>query len=139
MENDYPNKIGHNLKTIIIHIVNSPYNFSIRNCPQYSDRVLLRFQSPKRCIIKHLKHTKLYSIEFLRTEMMSDTSNYHREYSPYGSYFLFQFEGSDVISVIKNSIECSFVFLSIFKISRFQVCKKYLIVHNLRNQTVCKN
>ena len=30
--------------------------------------------------------------------MTSDPSNYHREYSPYGSYSLFQFEGSDVIS-----------------------------------------
>ena len=43
--------------------------------------------------------------------MTSDPSNYHREYSPYGSYSLFQFEGSDVISVLKNSIEYSFVFL----------------------------
>ena len=63
----------------------------------------------KKCIIKHSKHTKLYSIEFLRTEMTSDPSNYHREYSPYGSYSLFQIEGSDVISVLKNSIEYSFV------------------------------
>ena len=42
--------------------------------------------------------------------MTSDPSNYHREYSPYGSYSLFQFEGSDVISVLKNSIEYSSVF-----------------------------
>ena len=42
--------------------------------------------------------------------MTSDPSNYHREYSPYGSYSLVQFEGSDVISVLKNSIEYSFVF-----------------------------
>ena len=42
--------------------------------------------------------------------MTSDLSNYHREYSPYGSYALFQFERSDVISVLKNSIEYSFVF-----------------------------
>ena len=42
--------------------------------------------------------------------MTSDPSNYHREYSPYGSYSLFQFEGSDVISILKNSIEYSFVF-----------------------------
>ena len=62
------------------------------------------------CIIRHLKNTKLYSIEFLRTEMTSDSSNDHREYSPYGSYSLLQFEGSDVISVLKNSIEYSFVF-----------------------------
>ena len=34
--------------------------------------------------------------------MTSDPSNYHREYSPYGSYSLFQFEGSDVISVLKK-------------------------------------
>ena len=42
--------------------------------------------------------------------MTSDLSNYHREYSPYGSYSLFQFQRSDVISVLKNSIEYSFVF-----------------------------
>ena len=60
---------------------------------------------------KTLKNTKLYSIEFLRTEMTSDTSNYHREYSPYGSYSLFQFEGSDVISVLKNSIRVQFCVL----------------------------
>ena len=97
------------LNCIIIHFMNSPYNFSIQNCPQNSDRVQLRFQSPKRCIIKHLKLTELYSIEFLRTEMTSDLSNYHREYSPYGSYSLFQFERSDAISVLKNSIEYSYV------------------------------
>ena len=42
--------------------------------------------------------------------MTSDPSDYHREYSPYGSYPLFQFEGSDAFSVLKNSIEYSFVF-----------------------------
>ena len=42
--------------------------------------------------------------------MTSDPSNYHGEYSPYGSYSLFQFEGFDIISVLKNSIEYSFVF-----------------------------
>ena len=31
---------------------------------------------------KHLRNTKLYSVEFSRTEMMSDPSNYHREYEP---------------------------------------------------------
>ena len=64
------------------------------------------------CIIKQLKNTELYSVEFLRTEMTSDPSNYHREYSPYnyGSYSLFQFEGSDVISVFKNSVEYRFVY-----------------------------
>ena len=62
------------LKSIIIHIINSPYNFSMQNCPQNSDRVQLRFQSPEKCIIKHqyLKNTKLYSIEYLRTEMTPD-------------------------------------------------------------------
>ena len=46
--------------------------------------------------------------------MTSDHSNYHKEYSPNGSYshnFLFQFERSDVISVLRNSVEYSFVFL----------------------------
>ena len=61
---------------------------SVQNCPQNSDRVQLRFQSPKRYIIKHL-NTKLYSIEFLRTEVTSGPSNYHREYSLYGSYLYF--------------------------------------------------
>ena len=98
------------LNVLIIHFINSQYNFSIQNCSQNSDRVQLRFQSPEWCIIKHLEHTKLNSIEFLRTEMTSDLSNYHREYSPYGSYSLFQFERSDVISVLKNSIEHSLVF-----------------------------
>ena len=42
--------------------------------------------------------------------MTSDPSNYRREYSPYGSYSLFQFERSDVVSVLKNSIEYGFVF-----------------------------
>ena len=42
--------------------------------------------------------------------MKSHLSNYHREDPPYGSYSLFQFERSDVISVLKNSIEYSFVF-----------------------------
>ena len=45
--------------------------------------------------------------------MTPDPSNYHREYSPYGSYSLFQFEGSDVISVLKNSTEYSFVFFKV--------------------------
>ena len=96
----------------IIYITNSPYNFSIQNRPQNSDRVQLQLQSPRRCIIKHLKHTKLYSIEFLRTDMTSYPSNYHREYSPYGSYSLFQFERSDVISVLKNSISAVLCSLS---------------------------
>ena len=66
-----------------------------------------------QCIIRHLKNTKLYSIEFLRTEMTTDPSKYHREYSPYGSYSLFQFERSDVISILKNSIKYSFVFFKV--------------------------
>ena len=31
---------------------------------------------------KHLKNTKLYSTEFLRTELTSDTSDWNREYEP---------------------------------------------------------
>ena len=38
--------------------------------------------------------------------MTWDLSNYQSD----GSYSLFQFERSDVISVLKNSIEYSFVF-----------------------------
>ena len=94
------------------------------------------------CIIKHLKNTKLYSIEFLRTEIMSDPSNYHRDYSPYGSYSLFQFEGSDVISVLKNSIEYSFVFFNcflVFKMVNRLKCNKddiVVILNNLQRLTI---
>ena len=52
------------------------------HCPQNGDKVQFQFQSPKQCIIRHLLNTKLYSIEFLRTEMMSQPSNYDIEYSP---------------------------------------------------------
>ena len=90
---------------IIIYISNSPYNFSVQNCPQNSDRVQFRFQSPERCIIEHLMNTKLHSIDLLGTEMTSDSSNYRREYSPGGSYSLFEFKKSDVISVLKDLIE----------------------------------
>ena len=62
---------------------------------------------------KHLKNTKLYSIEFLRTEMTSDPQDITREYSPDGLYSLFQFEGSDFISVLKNSMEYSVCSLSV--------------------------
>ena len=65
--------------------------------------------SLKRSIIKHLKNTKLYTVD-LRIEMTSDSLNYDREYSPDDSYSLFQFEGSNVICVLKNSKEYSFVF-----------------------------
>ena len=42
--------------------------------------------------------------------MTSDLSNYRREYLSDGSYSLFQFERSDIIPVLKNSIEYSFEF-----------------------------
>ena len=107
-----------------MHIITSPYNFSIQNCPQNSDRVQLRIQSPKWCILKHLKNKKLHSVESLKTEMMSDPSNYHKEYSPYGTHSLFQFEGSDVMSVPKISIEYSSVFFKC--LFRLQYCIPYL-------------
>ena len=34
----------------IIHFINSPYNFSIQNCPQNSDRLQFWFQSTK-CVL----------------------------------------------------------------------------------------
>ena len=52
--------------------------------------------------------------------MTSDPSNYHREYSSDGSYSLFEFERCDVISVLKNVTEYSFVF---FKRSEQKVDK----------------
>ena len=50
--------------------------------------------------------------------MTSDSSKYHREYSPYGSYSPFHFEGSDVITVLKNSLEYNITYLSIKKTGR---------------------
>ena len=49
----------------------SPHNNARQYCPRNSDRVQFQLQSPERCIMKHLKNTKLHSIEFLRTEMTS--------------------------------------------------------------------
>ena len=46
--------------------------------------------------------------------MTSDPSNNHREYSPEGSHYLFQFKRSDVISVLKTSIVHRFVFFKCF-------------------------
>ena len=54
-----------------MHLINSPYNLSIQNRPQNSDRVQFRLKSLQRCIIKDLKYTKLYSIEFLRIEILN--------------------------------------------------------------------
>ena len=82
-------------------------------------RVQYRLQSSKGCVIKRLKKTKLYSIAFLRAEMTSDPSNNHREYSPYGSYSLFKFEHSDIVSVLENSIEYSFAFFSPIRLGYF--------------------
>ena len=79
------------LKTL--YNINSPYNFCTQYCPQNIDRIQIHFQPPERCIVKHLKNTKLNSIKLLRTKMTSHFSNYHRESS---------------ISVLKNPIEYSF-------------------------------
>ena len=35
------------LNSIIMHLINSRYNFSTQNSPQHSDRVQFQFQSPK--------------------------------------------------------------------------------------------
>ena len=45
---------------------------------------------------------------------------------PYGEYSLFQFEGSDVISVLKNSIEYNFVF---FKCLLFNNLISYMYMY----------
>ena len=92
---------------IIIHLIKSPYNFSMQNCSENSDRVQFWFQSPQLCVIKHLKNTKLYSVDFPRTEMTLYPSNHHREHSLAGSCNLFQFEGSDVNCVLKSSMKYS--------------------------------
>ena len=46
----------------------------------------------------------MYSIEFLRTDVRLSPSKYHREYSPEGSYCLFQFERSGVIQHVHEFI-----------------------------------
>ena len=40
----------------------------VLNCPQNSNKVQFLFQPQKHCIIKYLKNTKLYSVEFLKTK-----------------------------------------------------------------------
>ena len=85
-----------------------------------------------------LKNTKLYtySIKFLRTEMMRDPSNYHREYSPDGSYSLFQFVRFNVISVLKSSVEYvySFVFFEYLLDPKNGSCE--LTIIELQKQSV---
>ena len=73
-------------------------------------------------VISVVRLLRLFSNnEFFRPEMTSDPSTFHGEYSIDGSYSLFQFEqGSDAISVFKNSIEHNFVFFKcLFKLNRF--------------------
>ena len=45
--------------------------------------------------------------------MTSDLSNKNQEYELSRVYYLWYFEGPDVISVLKNLVEHSFVFLSV--------------------------
>ena len=47
----------------------------------------------------------------LAHDVSARAGDYHREYSLHGSYSLCESERSDVISVLKSSIEYSFVFL----------------------------
>ena len=75
----------HNQTCFIIHLINSPYNFSTRNCLQTSDRAQFRFQSTEWRIIKHLKNTML----------TLDASKCHRDYSPDGLYSLSVHENED--------------------------------------------
>ena len=89
-------------------LIKSRYNFKktvFKILIEYSfgssslNSVLLNPSRAQSCIL----------LSFMRTEMTSDTSNYHRKHS-HGQYSLFQFEGSDVIYVLRNSVEYSFVF-----------------------------
>ena len=61
--------------------------------------------------VKRSRNALLFSVEFLRTEITPDPSNYHRQYSPKGLYSLSVsgFEMSDIISIFKTSIEYCFV------------------------------
>ena len=74
--------------------------------------------------------------------MMSDPLNYQREHSPYGSCSLSQFEGSDVISVFKNSIEYSFVFFKCLMKTNFLSLgtviffHQFLTKYSLNNDTL---
>ena len=62
---------------------------------------------------------KFSSVEFLRTKMASDLSNYHREYSPHGSYSLFPLEGSDLISIPNNEYGVQLYVLYVFMTDTF--------------------
>ena len=106
------------MENIEVDRIISAFSFS-----NYGLSAVQFFNSILLVYYKTLKEHKTVLYCVLRTEMTSDPSNYHRECSPYGSYSLFQFEGSDVISVLKNSIEYSFVFF------------KCLIMNKLREAT----
>ena len=77
--------------------------------------IILIFKLHKRTRLmprSSMHSLKLLSVN-LKTEMTSDPSSYHKESSPYtaySSYSLFKLEESEVISVLKNLIEYSFVF-----------------------------
>ena len=64
--------------------------------------------------------------------MTSDPSDYHIEYLPDGSYSLFQFERSDVISILKNSIEYSFVFFKCSTVIASPVVQRAKVHPNIR-------
>ena len=67
--------------------------------------IISPYKTVLRIMIESNTKILLYSTEFLRTEMTSE-----REYSSDISYSLFYLERSDVISVLKNAIEYTFVF-----------------------------
>ena len=51
----------------------------------YSDRTIhytVSVSVPQTVYLKHIKNAKLYFVEFLRREMTSDSTNYHRKYRP---------------------------------------------------------
>ena len=68
------------LNKIIIHIIKSPYNFSKQNCPLNGDRVQVRFQFAKRCIIyETVKAHRIRTVPSWAFDDWNDVrpSNYH--------------------------------------------------------------
>ena len=63
-------------------------SFKLKSLKSNSSRKNITLSKQWAPANKHLKNTKLYSIELLRTKITSDHSNSNREYEPSGKYSL---------------------------------------------------
>ena len=103
--------------------------FPHKNCPQNSNRVQFWFQSPERCIIKHLKSAKPYSIEFSGQNWRQISQTITKNTRLTARILYFSLRG--LISVIKNSLEYSFVFFKCLIVTILQCHARVLRLSTL--------